>query len=216
MMFSVEGKVVLITGTRTGIGKTLLEGFRERGAIVYGAEKKNCDVREQRQVDSFVNRIVEEQGRIHVLINCAGTIEEDVIDTNLLAVEYLCRSVSRHMMHGAAIINITSIASFFGMTENVKYGMAKGGLRILTKCLAIDLSPIRVNNLCPGYFKTKMTEKSYASEVEKDKRECRIIMKRFGVPKELLGAAIFLASEASSYITGTDIVVDGGFSAYGI
>jgi len=215
-MFSVKDKIVVITGTRTGIGKALCEGFFERGAIVCPIERSNCDIRSYEQIDRFIDGVGSEHGKIDVLINNAGTTDIDVIKTNLFAAAYLSKVVSKYMGDGGSIINVTSIASMFGMTDNIEYGMAKGGLRILTKCLAIDLAPIRVNNLCPGYFKTKMTEKSYSDSKKRKQREERIIMKRFGDPEDLLGAAIFLASEASKYITGIDLVVDGGFSCYGI
>ena len=214
-MFSVYRKVVIITGTRTGIGKALAKGFTTAGAIVYPIERKTCDIFKQEERKKFIENIVKEHKKIDVLINNAGVTEGKVMETNLLIIKDLCKEVSEYM-DGGSIINITSIASLFGMGGNLEYGMAKGGLRILTKCLAIDLSPIRVNNLCPGYVRTKMTEKSYNDKLKRFEREQRIIMKRFADPEELVGPALFLASDASSYITGTDIIVDGGFSAKGI
>ena len=214
-MFSVRRKIVVITGTRTGIGKALFEGFTKAKAIVYPFERKTCDIFKKKEREKFLNTIIKDHEKIDVLINNAGVTKGNVIETNLLVVKDLCKEVAEHMDEGS-IINITSIASIFGMSENLEYGMAKGGLRILTKCLAIDLAPIRVNNICPGYFKTKMTQESYQKACKRMQREKRIIMKRFGEAEELVGTAIFLASRASSYITGTDLIVDGGFSAKGI
>ena len=214
-MFSVYRKVVIITGTRTGIGKALLEGFNSAGALVYPLERKTCDIFYINERRKFIENIVQDHKKIDVLINNAGVTEGRVLETNLLIIKDLCKEVSEYM-DGGSIINITSIASLFGMGGNLEYGMAKGGLRILTKCLAMDLSPIRVNNLCPGYVKTKMTEESFQNSYKRRKREERIIMKRFADPEELVGPALFLASGASSYITGTDIIVDGGFNAKGI
>ena len=98
------------------------------------------------------------------------------------------------------------------------YQASKGGLAALTRSLAYDLakSSIRVNNIVPGYIHTQMTEESFINEELRIQREDRMLIKRWGEPIDLVGAAIFLASDASSYITGTDIYVDGGWSIKGL
>jgi NAD(P)-dependent dehydrogenase (short-subunit alcohol dehydrogenase family) len=101
---------------------------------------------------------------------------------------------------------------------NPAYAASKGGVRILTKALALDYAPkkIRVNNIVPGYIHTAMTEKSYSDKTLSDERIDRMMIQRWGKTEDLIGAAIYLASGASSYVTGTDLIVDGGWTAKGL
>ena len=117
---------------------------------------------------------------------------------------------------GGSMINITSLNSELGFPNNPAYVSMKGGLKQLTKSLAIDLGEfnIRVNNLGPGYIKTNMTTGSWKNR--KIEIEDRTILGRWGEPEDLLGAVIFLLSSASNYITGQDIYVDGGYLAKGL
>ena len=119
---------------------------------------------------------------------------------------------------GGSIINITSIGSTLGFPGNPSYGASKGGLRVLTKALANDLGDenIRVNNLAPGYIRTDMTEISFKDERKNKARLQRMLLGRWGEITDLCGAAIFLASDASSHVTGTDLFVDGGWTAKGL
>ena len=121
-------------------------------------------------------------------------------------------------MASTSIINITSISAHFGFSDNPAYAASKGGLSALTRALAKDWAKygIRVNNICPGYIHTAMTEKSFNDQELYKERMDRVMIKRYGEPEDLVGAAVFLASDASSYITGSDIFVDGGWSASGI
>jgi len=116
------------------------------------------------------------------------------------------------------IINITSLNAEFAFPNNPAYVSFKGALKQLTKSLALDLGKfgIRVNNIGPGYFHTNMTKKSWASKGLKKQREEKTILGRWGEPKDLAGIIIFLTSKSSSYITGQDIYVDGGWSAKGL
>lgn len=104
------------------------------------------------------------------------------------------------------------------MPGNPAYGAAKGGLRLLTKSLALDYGPsgIRVNALAPGYIQTDMTAKSFADPDEHERRRRHTCLGRWGRVEDLVGTAIFLASDASAYITGQDIFVDGGWTAKGL
>ena len=119
---------------------------------------------------------------------------------------------------GGSIINITSIGAELGFPNNPAYIAAKGALKQLTKSLALDLGPfgIRVNNIGPGYFRTDMTKGSWNDPQLEEDRIRRTILGRWGEPDDLAGAAIFLASEASRYITGQDLYVDGGWLAKGL
>jgi NAD(P)-dependent dehydrogenase (short-subunit alcohol dehydrogenase family) len=126
--------------------------------------------------------------------------------------------VMKKQPQGGVIINITSLGAMLGFPNNPAYVASKGGLRQLTKAMAYDLSRynIRVNNICPGYMRTDMTRKSYQDQEIKAERDRRIMLGRWGKPEDLVGPCIFLASEASSYITGIDLPVDGGWLAKGL
>jgi NAD(P)-dependent dehydrogenase (short-subunit alcohol dehydrogenase family) len=117
-----------------------------------------------------------------------------------------------------SIINITGLSAERGFAGNPSYQISKAGLKQLTKVLACDWGHknIRINNVCPGYIKTSMTIKSYKNPKIKKIRDKRMILKRWGKPKDLVGPCIFLSSESSSYITGSDIFVDGGWLAKGM
>ena len=117
---------------------------------------------------------------------------------------------------GGSIINITSLNSELGFPNNPAYVATKGGLKQLTKSLAVDLGKynIRVNNIGPGYIKTNMTKQGWKNN--KQAIEDRTILGRWGKPEDLIGSIIFLLSDASSYITGQDIYVDGGYLAKGL
>ena len=117
-----------------------------------------------------------------------------------------------------SIINFTSIGAEEGFANNPAYGASKGGLKILTKSLASEWGRfnIRVNNIVPGYTNTPMNKKSWKSNEQKKIRSERTILNRWAQPDEMVGPTIFLLSSASSYVTGTDIVVDGGWTTKGI
>ena len=119
---------------------------------------------------------------------------------------------------GGSIINITSLNSELAFPDNPAYVASKGGLKQLTKALAIDLGryDIRVNNIGPGYMKTQMTLKSWTNRKTRRERQQKTMLGRWGDPEDLIGAAVFLASDAASYITGQDIYVDGGWLTKGL
>jgi short-subunit dehydrogenase len=122
------------------------------------------------------------------------------------------------MKKNGSVINITSLGAQQAFPKNPAYQISKAGLRQLTKAFARDFSKygIRFNNLCPGYIKSGMTIKSYKDPTAKKIRSERMLLNRWGKPSDLVGPAVFLLSEASDYITGTDIYVDGGWIAKGI
>ncbi len=242
-LFSMEGKVCLITGASRGIGLAIANSFHMAGAKVYGIgrtpsnvvavqwEYIACDVTQQEELMLVFNRISLDGCELNVLVNAAGVTNPNhssdpirkfgyTLGTNLLATYACCLEAFRHMKAagGGSIINVTSIGSELGFPGNPSYGASKGGLRVLSKALANDFGEdnVRVNNLAPGYIKTDMTKSSYEDPRMNQERLKRMMLSRWGEASDLCGTAIFLASDASSYVTGTDIFVDGGWTAKGL
>lgn len=190
-----------------------------------------CDLTDRDQVAGLIEH-VEQKGRLDVLVNCAGTTsghhtldypDEDwdrTLRIHLDAPFLLARGLGRLMGNdgGGSIINITSLNAERGFPDNPAYVAAKGALKQLTKALAEDLGPhgIRVNNVGPGYFRTDMTSGSWNDPKRREARTSRTILGRWGEPSDLAGVVILLASDASSYITGQDIYVDGGWLTRGM
>ena len=171
-------------------------------------------------------------GRIDILVNCAGITRsapsesypdadwERTLAVNLTSVFQLCKLVAQDMIprRSGVIINVASIGAALGFPNNPAYQASKGGLLQLTRALATDWAKygIRVNNLCPGYTHTDMTAQSYANPVTNAARASRNILNRWAEPWEYVGPVIFLASQASSYVTGNDLYVDGGWISAGL
>ena len=242
-VFSMSGKVCLVTGASRGIGRSLADAFHNAGAVVFGIGRsenanedvlwayRQCDVNNKEQLTQVLQDIVTIEGKLDVLVNAAGITNSNsttdstssfvqMIQTNLIAVHETCSVASGYMKAsgGGSIINITSIGSELGFAGNPGYASSKGGLKMLTKALANDLaeSNIRVNNIAPGYIRTDMTKGSYENPALNQDRVNRMIIKRWGEAGDLSGAAILLASDASSYITGIDLFIDGGWTAKGL
>ena len=242
-LFNIKNFVTIVTGSSRSIGLKIAEGFYEYGAKViridlnlkkhklYKFDDYIIDLTKQKLVDQCVNEIKHKYGRIDVLINNAGVttnstnfydekILKKTLSVNLIAAYNLSNKVCKIMSKRkkGSIINITSLAAERGFIGNPSYQVSKAGLKQLTKALACDWGQknIRINNVCPGYIKTAMTMKSFKNSKLKKKRDTRMILKRWGEPKDLVGPCIFLASDSSSYITGSDIFVDGGWLAKGL
>jgi len=228
-LFSVKDKVIIVTGASGGNGSAISDGLEECGAVVVRADLPKYDIRNLLQLDMLVANALQHNNRIDGLVNCAGvTYGNDIFDytdddwdntyqVNLKAPYELSRKVARHMKKtGGSIVNITSLNSELGFPNNPAYISTKGGLKQLTKSLAVDLGKynIRVNNLGPGYIRTNMTTQGWKNN--REKIEDRTVLGRWGEPKDLVGTIIYLLSEASSYITGQDIYVDGGYLTKGL
>lgn len=169
---------------------------------------------------------------VDILVNNAGiTLPHRALDypeehwerthrVNLQAPFELSRLVARGMVRRrrGVILNITSLNAELAFPDNPAYMAAKGGLKQLTKSLALDLGKfnIRVNNIGPGYFQTAMTRGSWGDPRKRRARAARTVLGRWGKPRDLAGAVIFLASDAASYITGQDLYVDGGWLIKGL
>jgi 2-deoxy-D-gluconate 3-dehydrogenase len=184
------------------------------------------------RINRLVSADVKENGRIDVLINNTGVsfpsndcynenIWDRTFEVNLNGAFPSSSKVAELMKkkRNGSIINITSLGAELGFPGNPSYtaSQKKGGLKQLSKAMSVDLSQhnIRVNNICPGYFRTDMTQKSYNDSDFKETRNKRIMLKRWGNPSDLVGPCIFLASKAAMYITGIDLPVDGGWLANG-
>lgn len=192
------------------------------------------DITDSKSFGNFCKVIFQKHKKIDVLVNNAGIsyavqnkhefypIEkwDDTIKINLSAAFTCSQNVIKFMIKKkqGSIINITSINAEVGFPRNPAYVAAKGGLKMLGKSLAKDWGRlgIRVNSLGPGYIKTDMTLKRYQNKITRKQREERTLLGRWGEIDDLVGPCIFLASDASKYMTGTDLYVDGGWLANGL
>lgn len=187
------------------------------------------DVTKMEDIDNLVERTVKEFGRIDILINNAGTAitkraeeltEGDwdrVVNVDLKGVFFCAQAVGKQMIKQkrGKIINIASILGVVGDRQVLPYCVSKGGVIQMTKALALEWArhDIQVNALCPGYVITPMNEEDLKNEKISSHIMRKIAMRRYGEVEDMVGAAVFLASEASNYMTGQLIVIDGGWTA---
>jgi NAD(P)-dependent dehydrogenase (short-subunit alcohol dehydrogenase family) len=191
-----------------------------------------CDVTNSEKLGELCDFVLQKFHRIDILVNNAGiTRGHEIFDypeefwdktyeTNLKAPFFLSQLFTKTMkkQKSGVIINITSINAELAFPNNPAYVSSKGGLKQLTKSLALDLGKygIRVNNIGPGYIRTDMTKKSWLNKSRRKKIEEKTMLGRWGVSEDLSGLVIFLSSDSSSYITGQDFYVDGGWLAKGL
>jgi len=188
-----------------------------------------CDVTQPESIEKTVEAVLDRFGRLDILVNAAGVnkrmpslevtpeLWDLIVDTNLKGTFFCCQAAAKVMKEqgGGKIINIGSLASEIGLPRRAPYTAAKSGVLGLTKALAVEWASnnICINAIGPGYYRTEMTEPLFADKEWTKKLLARIPMKRAGLPEDLAGAVIFLASKASDYVTGQIIYVDGGFLA---
>jgi NAD(P)-dependent dehydrogenase (short-subunit alcohol dehydrogenase family) len=202
----------------------------DRGSAVaaeVGGSYVHCDVADSADIAATVATVMDAHGRIDVLVNNAGiarasdlleVTEEDfdaVLGVNLRGAFLMAQAVARHMVTAGrgSIVNLSSVNGTFTMPTIASYNISKGGMNQLTRVFALGLADrgVRVNAVAPGTIATEMALASVlVDEVARDRAMSRTPMKRFGEPREVADAVAFLASDASSYITGEILVIDGG------
>ncbi len=187
-----------------------------------------ADVSKEADVIAFRDVVLEKFGKIDVLVNNAGvnaifkgiertSLDEwrEIIDVNLTGVFLCCKYLGGAMGQGGSVINVTSVAGHSGLLRSVPYCASKGGVELLTKALALDWATkgVRVNALAPGWVDTDLTHGLLGHDIHGERLRARTPMGRFAAPNDMAGGAVFLASDASSYMTGQSLVIDGGWTA---
>jgi 2-deoxy-D-gluconate 3-dehydrogenase len=252
-IFSLEGKVAIITGGNRGIGEGISHGFSSMGCDVVIAARDTvetrktaqeirekyrvrvlgltADIQYEEQVQSMVEETLDMFGRIDILVNNAGinirkmpheydaSEWDQVLNINLRGA-FLCSKavyLSMKSCGSGKVINIGSMTSIFGGAKLAPYGTSKGGIVQLTRSLAVAWAQdnVQVNAILPGWIDTDLTRQARIDLPGlNDRVLSRTPMGRWGLPADLAGAAIFLASRASDFLTGVALPVDGGYSVF--
>ena len=232
-----KDKNVLITGGSSGIGAAIARGFLAEGAkvtytgvteaevdtatsVLRGASGVVLDVRDR----TGVEEIIDSFDSLHHVINCAGVIRrleeldpevfDNVVDINLNGTMRVCAAARSKLADtGGTIVNTASMLAFFGGGLVPAYAASKGGIAQLTKSLAIAYAEdgVRVNAIAPGWIETPLTEKLRENPERNKAITERTALKRWGKPEELVGGVLYLASPIAAYVTGTVLVIDGGY-----
>lgn len=251
----LAGKVALITGGGTGIGRAIAHAFAREGASVAVAGRRleklkevtgeiekqggpalalQCDVTRANDAERAINETAKKFGTLSVLVNNAGTLSVSTVDTiseddwdrvitvNLKGPFLMSRSALKEFRKagGGTIVNISSVLGLVAMKDRAAYCASKGGVTMLTKAMALDHAHenVRVNCICPSIVETELVKGLFDdSEQGKRLKQSRlgtIPLGRFGKPGDVAELAVFLASEESSWLTGTAIPLDGGLTAF--
>lgn len=251
-LFRIDGKVALVTGAGTGIGRMAARVLARAGATVMvtdldgdaatataeqilgedlGAAAFAMDVTKEDQVAATFDQVREAHGPVGVLFNNAGIIRKApseelslkdwnaVVDVNLTGVFLCAREAGKHMLAQGegSIINVSSMWGHAGggLTPNVSYHATKSAVIGLTRALAVEWGPrgVRVNDIAPTFLRTRITHALFADPELVREIEAFAPLRRTGVPADLAGAIVYLASPASSLVTGASLSVDGGWIA---
>lgn len=249
----LSGKVGVVIGGTSGIGRAIALGMAEAGADVVPTSRRieqvestaqeidergrrslriTSDVSDRSSLQRVLDESVKAFGKVDILVNSAGRTKRaptldfseedwnDILETNLTGTLRACQVFGRHMLSReyGSIINIASLSTFVALYEVAAYSASKAAVASLTKSLAIEWSPhgVRVNAIAPGVFRTALNTKLLDESGRGREFLTRTPMRRFGNVEELAGAAIFLASDAASFVNGEVLVVDGGLLASGV
>lgn len=226
---ATAGANVVATGRREDLVRTVTQEIQDLGRRSIAVP---CDVMNTASIENLQQTVIQEFGSVQILVNCAGTTKRrpslevsdeewnSILETNLTGMFRVCRTFGKHMVEQkyGRIINVGSISSFVGLYEVAAYGASKAAVASLTKSLAIEWSKhgVCVNALAPGVFRTDLNAGLLDGTERGREFLMRTPMKRFGQREELVGAVVFLASDAASYVTGHVLVVDGGMLASGV
>ena len=224
--FHQAGAQVVITGRDEA---TLAEAAAEISSDGRKVETVVCDVADVGAVREMVENVQEKFGRIDVLLNVAGVnirqpamdFSEDqfdyVVDINLKGAFFVAQQVARRMAEqgSGSIINIDSLNTYAPLKNVLPYAMSKGGVVMMTRGLAVEVgsSGVRVNTIAPGFILTDLTQKLWSDPKMREWGETNTPLGRLGEVEDLVGAAVFLASDAAAFMTGQVVRVDGGFTA---
>lgn len=250
-LFSLEGKVALVTGASRGIGRSIAIGLAEAGADVGIAARNEqdletvakeiealdkkalvlpTDVTNRDQIEAAIEKTESELGNLQILVNNAGGTRfmapltdlrpegwTKTLTLNLDSVFHATQFAAQRMVAngGGSIIQMSSVGGIIGSPGLSFYSAAKGAVRLFSQAIAKELATanVRVNSIAPGWIATDLNAPMHDDPRASELIMSTIPMQRWGQPEEIVGAAIFLASDASSFVTGTTLVVDGGQSA---
>ncbi len=227
--FAEAGADVVASARRIEHVESIIAEIKQRGRR---SIRSTCDVLDFRSLEDLRDKVISSFGKIDILVNCAGRtmrvptlkMEEkdwsEILQTNLTGTLRGCQVFAPHMLERGygRIINIGSLTSFVGLHEVTAYAASKAGVAALTKQLAVEWGPhgVCVNAIAPGLFRTELNKHLLDGTERGREFIMRTPMKRFGKVEELAGAAIFLASDAASFVNGEIIIVDGGLLASGV
>ena len=250
---SLDGRVAVVIGGTSGIGRIVALGLAEAGAHVVASSRRseqveetareiellgrrtlrlNSDVTDRTSLQALLDQTVKEFGKVDILVNSAGRIQrlptldmdesvwDSILETNLTGTLRACQVFGRHMLERGygRIINISSLNALVAFHEVAAYAASKAGVSGLTRALAVEWGPrgVIVNAIAPGVFRTSLNQKLLDGTDRGKELLMRTPLKRFGKLEELVGPAVFFASESAAFVNGQTLAVDGGFVISGV